>query len=188
MWLADHNWWLTVVEFQPSSWSKGSYLNVAAHWLWSSTGSISFDYGGRSGGFVEYQDDSQFAADIICLVDQAANGIQQLEDKLGSLSATATVLLADAQTSHPQARPGHPGWTVFNAGVALALDGREQDAAAMFDAIRRNPTPPGSVLHVEAERFARIVSDQAQMRREVLSLIDRQRSVLRLAPLDGPPF
>jgi hypothetical protein len=27
-WLADHGWWLTVVEFQPSAWSKGSYLNV----------------------------------------------------------------------------------------------------------------------------------------------------------------
>lgn len=32
-WLADHGWWLTIVEFQPSAWSKGSYLNVAAHWL-----------------------------------------------------------------------------------------------------------------------------------------------------------
>ncbi len=188
IWLADHRWWLAVVEFQPSSWSKGSYLNVAAHWLWSSSGVISFDYGGRTGGFVEFQNDSQFTADIIGLVDQAANAVKQLEDQFFSLSATATVLSTGAQTGHLETNPGHPGWTEFNAGVALALDGREQDAAAMFDAIRSSPTPPGSVLHIEAERFARIVSDQAQLRREIRGLIDHQRSALRLAPLDGPPF
>src|SRR5438045_5748615 len=60
-WLADHGWWLTVVEFQPSSWSKGSYLNVAAHWLWSDSGHLSFDYVGRTKGFEEYANDDQFA-------------------------------------------------------------------------------------------------------------------------------
>jgi hypothetical protein len=31
VWLSDHGFWLTVVEFQPSGFGKGSYLNVAAH-------------------------------------------------------------------------------------------------------------------------------------------------------------
>ncbi len=34
VWLADHGFWLDVVEFQPSGFSKGSYCNVAVHWLW----------------------------------------------------------------------------------------------------------------------------------------------------------
>ena len=29
-WIDDHGWWIGVVEFQPSGWSKGSYLNVGA--------------------------------------------------------------------------------------------------------------------------------------------------------------
>ncbi|TGQ53638.1 DUF4304 domain-containing protein [Mesorhizobium sp. M1C.F.Ca.ET.193.01.1.1] len=33
VWIADRGFWLSVVEFQPSSWSKGTYLNVAVHWL-----------------------------------------------------------------------------------------------------------------------------------------------------------
>ncbi|WP_352820518.1 DUF4304 domain-containing protein [Mesorhizobium sp. M0898] len=36
IWIADRGFWLSVVEFQPSSWSKGTYLNVAVHWLWGS--------------------------------------------------------------------------------------------------------------------------------------------------------
>ena len=28
IWLDDHGWWLTMVEFQTSGWSIGLYLNV----------------------------------------------------------------------------------------------------------------------------------------------------------------
>jgi hypothetical protein len=34
-WLDDLGWWLGVVEFQSSSWSRGSYLNVGVNWLWN---------------------------------------------------------------------------------------------------------------------------------------------------------
>jgi hypothetical protein len=33
-WLDDHGWWLTVVEFQPSGFDHGTYLNVGVNWLW----------------------------------------------------------------------------------------------------------------------------------------------------------
>jgi hypothetical protein len=43
-WLDDRGWWVGVIEFQPSGWSKGSYLNVGACFLWSKTrASFSFD-------------------------------------------------------------------------------------------------------------------------------------------------
>lgn len=32
-WWDDHGWWLINVEFQPSGFSKGSYLNVGICWL-----------------------------------------------------------------------------------------------------------------------------------------------------------
>ena len=33
-WTDDHGWWIVVIEFQPSGFGKGSYLNVGAMWLW----------------------------------------------------------------------------------------------------------------------------------------------------------
>src|SRR5260370_1356446 len=33
-WLDDHGWWLGIVEFQPSGWDAGSYLNVGPMFLW----------------------------------------------------------------------------------------------------------------------------------------------------------
>src|SRR5436309_1568598 len=50
LWLDDHGWWVVVVEFQPSGWSIGSYLNVGAMWLWFEKDYISFDYGSRIEG------------------------------------------------------------------------------------------------------------------------------------------
>ena len=51
-WLDDRGWFVANVEFQPSGWSKGSYLNVGAHFLWTWNGFLSFDLGSRIEGFV----------------------------------------------------------------------------------------------------------------------------------------
>ena len=43
-WLDDRAWWLGIVEFQPSDWTRGSYLNVGVSWLWNVKDWQSFDY------------------------------------------------------------------------------------------------------------------------------------------------
>lgn len=187
MWFADHGWWLTVVEFQPSRWSKGSYLNVAAHWLWSETGCVSFDFGGRVTEFIEYLSDAQFAPAAARLTDSAAHEAQRLAETFSSVSATANVLLNEARTA-PLQGPGHPCWTAYHAGVAAGVVERADDATEMFERILSSPAPPGSILHPAAERMARLASEPLALRREVVSLIARQRDALRLAPLDQPPF
>jgi len=67
-WLDDHGWWLIVVEFQPSAWSRGAYLNVGAMWLFHPQEHLSFHQGYRQDGHVEYRNDEQFteAAKILC--------------------------------------------------------------------------------------------------------------------------
>ena len=51
IWLQDHGWWVCIVEFQPSSWSRGSRLNVGCLWLWRANDDIHFDEGYRVGSF-----------------------------------------------------------------------------------------------------------------------------------------
>lgn len=57
----DNGWFFIVIEFQPSNYSKGTYLNVGINFLWESTPALneilSFNYGGRVGyDFAEYSD------------------------------------------------------------------------------------------------------------------------------------
>jgi hypothetical protein len=182
-WFADSGWWLVVVEFQPSSWSKGSYLNVAAHWLWSETGSLSFDFGGRIAEHVEYVTEDQFTLAIEQLSQRAALESRRLADLFDSLTNAAEVLLEAGKQ-----RNLHPGWSDYNAGVAAALIGQHDEARRMFKTILDSPAPPGSLLHLAAERMELLLSDQTSFRGQVLSLIKQQREALRLPSLTTDPF
>ncbi len=62
-WLDDNGWFLIQVEFQPSSWSKGAYLNVGISFLWDKTEALnetlSFDVGYREKEHVEFKGDEE---------------------------------------------------------------------------------------------------------------------------------
>lgn len=187
LWFADHSWWLAVVEFQPSAWSKGSYLNVAAHWLWMDVSTISFDFGGRLESFEEYASDEQFAAAAARLAASAAEEAQRLTAKFNSLDATAKVLLTEARTQASRP-PGHPGWMAYNAGVVAGLVGRTDDAMEMFRKVLDAPTNPTSVLHRAAERMSELATERARLEREVVSIIEHKRGPLGLTLLNDSPF
>lgn len=65
IWIDDNGWYLIIVEFQPSNWDKGTYLNVAVHFLWDEKDYLSFDYSlndqaipiPRINGFVRFDGD-----------------------------------------------------------------------------------------------------------------------------------
>ena len=184
-WFSDHGWWLTVVEFQPSAWSKGCYLNVAAHWLWSEVDSMSFDFGGRVQEHVEYLSDEQFAPAASRLAEKAANEAQRFTEMFTSLDVTADILVNEERIAR-----GHDagGWMAYNAGVIAALDGRTDDATEMFDRVLCGPAPPGSVLHASAKRMAHLAADAVNFRGEVASLVARQRGELKLPTLNQSEF
>lgn len=57
-WLDDNGWYMIQVEFQPSAWSKGAYLNVGISFLWEKSEALNetlpFDVGYREKGYVEF--------------------------------------------------------------------------------------------------------------------------------------
>ena len=77
LYIDDNGYFFTVVEFQPSSYSKGTYLNVALHFLWNERDYISFDFpfDSRVKNFVEYQDDEQFACEVTKYAQEAARQV-----------------------------------------------------------------------------------------------------------------
>lgn len=184
-WLADHGWWLAMIEFQPSAWSKGSYLNVGAHWLWSETGSLSFDFGGRVHEHVEYMSEAQFTPVALTLVEKAAEEARRLSEACSSLHTLANILLAE-QKAAPEHEGG--GWMTYNAGVAAALADRGDAATEMFERVLRGSAPPGSALKVAAQRMGQLVPNPAHFKSEVARLIACQRQELKLPSSDQVPF
>ncbi|WP_404477460.1 hypothetical protein [Novosphingobium sp. BL-52-GroH] len=181
-WVADHGWWVTVVEFQPSSWSKGSYLNVAAHWLWSAGNHLSFDYAGRIKEHVEYVPDTQFTEAASLLAGLAEDEALRLSDLFISLSATATVLLSEER------KLTGGGWMAYHAGIVAALEGLRSDANDMFARVMKGFASPDSLLTQAASRMADLLDDPRAFRDEVTSLILQHRAALQLPALADSPL
>jgi hypothetical protein len=181
IWLDDNGWWAGVVEFQPSSWSRGSYLNVGAMWLWHPPPHhISFDVDHRVGeaGYIEYESDDQFAPLAQRLATMAADRIGDLRQRFPDLDAAAKHLVGQAQGND---------WPTFHAGVALALADRRKAAAAMFKRLNADPDDPDWWPEAvdRAHRHAGTLSSKTggeQFRQEVSEAIRDARTSLKLDP------
>jgi hypothetical protein len=138
LWFGDHSWWLAVVEFQPSGLQKGSYFNIAAHWLWSQGGYVSFDLGrgadwsGRVAEFEAYVSDEQFQSAAERLAKLAAREVRQLAQSIPSVVEAADLLMRRESALSP---PSKGSWTAYHAGVAAGLADRLYDAQAMLRSV-----------------------------------------------------
>lgn len=84
IWLDDNGWWVTVIEFQPSTWSKGTYLNIAINFQQYPNEHCSFDIFNREAGFVEYISDEEFEPKILELAELAKSRVLEIREKLSS--------------------------------------------------------------------------------------------------------
>src|SRR5580700_11911049 len=86
IWYDDHGWWAIVVEFQPSSWDRGSYLNVALSWMLYESDHWTLDICNREeGGFRSVTSGDDFEAAITELATCAARRVLEFRERFSSL-------------------------------------------------------------------------------------------------------
>jgi hypothetical protein len=132
-WLDDHGWWLCVVEFQPSGFSRGSYLNVGCCWLWQVNDYLSFDEGSRVEDFTGFKNETQFATVSDQLAQRAAAEVSHYRKLFSNVNAVANYYHCNRPSGF---------WPSFNAGIACALSGAVDEAHRFFS----------SVIHAEDDR------------------------------------
>ena len=118
LWLDDNGWWLIMVEFQPSSWSKGTYLNVGISWLWYPKDYMSFDIGYRENSFIEFKDEDSFSRDTIALAEKAKKCVFSLRQSMSSPELAKAFVLENTKGGEQNI------WGYLNKGLAClhALD------------------------------------------------------------------
>ena len=173
VWIADRGFWLSVVEFQPSSWSKGTYLNVAVHWLWGSLPeTATFDRAERIGEFVQFQSPAQFLLAVDQMAKKAVEIDQIHRSMFPSAKATATILVNELQ-------PGAYGeWAAFHAGVAAGLAGDFETARRLFESVRRHAASQAQVLLA-------YIDDPVAFRSHVRGMIEAERAYYGLGALSA---
>ena len=172
VWLDDRAWWLGVVEFQPSSSSGGSYLNLGAMWLWDEgTAAIAFHVAERLSGFLAYTDDEQFAPEADRLGQAAAAGVGNMRQRFRDIAAVAEYL--SGRTTPADER---------HAGMAYGLLG---DGAAAAGHLRRytevrDERGWARRQREDAERLISLAADSDGLRVEMEARIAASRARLGL--------
>jgi hypothetical protein len=184
-WQDDRRWYMTTVEFQPSDFSKGTYLNVGVCWLWAENDYVSFDVGHRIDGYVEYESDQQFEPEAHRLAVLAAKKVQHYRARFTTAARAAR----------------HYGvlfgrnlgiWERFHAGVLRGLLGHSWRSGWHLG--RCSAEARGSDLDWEIARARRaadlraLARDTGAFRRELRATIARSRTLLGLGGLDGDPL
>lgn len=187
LWFADHEWWLIVVEFQPSGWSRGTYLNVAAKWLWAAFPHWSFDFsfapGSRIADFQEFKNEEQFKVVTRELANAALLEGRRLRDAFSTIRAVSDVLVSRASNTGS-------AWDFYHAAAATFLTDRITNSQKLFFQLSHpSPGDPPSAtwlrdLRKTAARFATLTSDRPRMRTAILDQIVASRADLRLPNIE----
>lgn len=175
IWPDDHGWWLCVVEFQPSGWSRGSYLNVGCMWLWNVKDYISFDEGCRVEEFRAFLSETQFEAFARSLAERAVNEVVRYRK-----------LFPTIVCSHYDGQWRSGLWPTFHSGVTCGLSGKPEDAQQRFQQLidsTGDGRPWALNMQAEARRLRDIACDTAQFRDVVTSMIHRARELQKLPPV-----
>lgn len=194
-WIDDRSWWLIVVEFQPSSWGLGSYLNVGVNWLWWAKDHISFDEGYRvrwatnpvrlddtarhTTDYLDYRNDEQFGNEIRGVCAVAAQRVRQLRERFADIDAVARHLNADT-ADHDQC------WPAYHAGIAAGLTGDVPTAQARLGRVAAGQTTSSWKVDRagRARELCELVVDQPSFKDHMRTVVVEARNLLKLDPSD----
>lgn len=100
-WIDDNGWFFIVVEFQPSAWEKGSYLNVAINYLWQEQDYLSFDYGHRVDSFASFdENETAFYEKMLLMSNKAMEKVEEYRKFSDVAYAKALILKRSKFQAH----------------------------------------------------------------------------------------
>ncbi|MBD5140113.1 MAG: hypothetical protein HDT25_01655 [Ruminococcus sp.] len=119
VWLDDNDYFLIVIEFQPSGYDKGSYLNVGLTFLWETKEGLNdalvFELGGRvfvnGRQFVSYKDDETFSEEMESFASEALKEAEEYR-KFRDLEYAKRTLAKEAKF-----------WNVYNLAMLCFFKG-----------------------------------------------------------------
>jgi hypothetical protein len=174
VWYSDQRYWVIAVEFQPSGWSKGSYLNMFVAWLWKESRGYSIYY--RPTDFIPFINAEQFTPLVTNMAAIAAIEVQKLRERFKSFSDIL---------DHLKTHATRDSWPIYNAAVASGLSGDTAAARRYFDQMATWPTYGYDwqlKLKTDSAVLAQLLDEPAKFRAAILLLIERRRHLMRLPP------
>lgn len=182
-WYDDRRWHAISIEFQPSGFEKGSYLNVAISWVWYPKDHWSFDLPHLPRPWVGFQNEEQFEQDFAALVNVSIKSISELRDSYRTLhNAYKNALQAHMDLAR---RGGPPD---VNLGLLAALNGEFEQAENLLGFVAKEEAKFEADTKRKAfcERAISRLGSVEDMRSWIEENIAKGRGLLGLPQLELP--
>jgi hypothetical protein len=174
LWRSDQRFWIISVEFEPSSWAKGSYLKIGVTWLWRKPEFSGIDLGSRITDFVPFESRKQFEPRINEMADLAAQRVLKLRSEFRSLRDVHRWLMQHATQD---------GWPIYHAAIAATLVGDAAGARQLFERMDRWPTFAYDWqlrLKTDSAELAALLPAPDRFRSTILKRIEEKRARIGL--------
>ena len=173
LWYDDHGWWCIVVEFQPSSWSKGTYLNVGVSWLLFEKAHWTFDVGHREQGFSPARAEQQFTDALSRIVAHASERVRAYRESFATIQSAHRHYQSIELRSH---------WDYYHAALIAALAGELSTTRKHFEWLLAQPRPHPwqHGLYFRALDLNRLLDSRREFLDSVRGIVHRTRTQLLL--------
>ncbi len=181
-WYDDQGWYGIAIEFQPSSWSRGCYLNVGVHWFWYPKDHWSFDLGYREHNHVEFESEAQFRQAIVPTVELARTKVLHYRSQLETIPAAYAYVLRGRRWLR------NSEWFLFHLATLAGLMGKTAQSRRYFRKAVLNRSKIDWII--ERNQFIEgcldLLDDPREFRCRVEQRISECRKLLRLPDKTSP--
>jgi hypothetical protein len=126
--LFDNDWRTIIIEFQPSSYSKGSYLNIGLDFNFYPRDHFAFTYGYREKGFEEANSETAFVKTINDYRDLTITKVDILKVKFKDIWTAANTF---------KKHVGNDPWNKFDLAILYGLTGKLSDSKKLLLDIKK---------------------------------------------------
>jgi hypothetical protein len=168
----DNGWWCTIVEFQPSGFSKGSYLNVGVSWLLYEEGHWSFNVGSRQQGFSSAENENDFKNAVFEMTMNAKDIVENNRERFSTISKAHEYYQSIKRE----------GWAFYYAAVIAGLNHQFAVAEENFNSLLAYPETYEwqRELNSRSRELMRLLERPEQFVEAVTRIILNSRTLHRL--------
>jgi hypothetical protein len=170
----DNGWWCTIVDFQSSSFSKGSYLNVGVCWLLYENDYWSFDVGSQEGSDRKFvsADENEFASAVFEKAMRAKEIAENNRERFSSVSKAHEYYQSIKRE----------GWALYYAAVIAGLNQQFAVAEENFNSLLAFPANYEweQILNSRSRELMRLLARPREFIEAVTGIVLRTRALLRL--------
>lgn len=170
----DNNWWIVIVEFQPSGWGRGTYLNVGCMWLLDERDHFAYNYGYRRADFVEFENENQFTQECIRLANIALNKVNEAKKTFPNIKQIYKHVIKDIDDNDI--------WGTYYAAVLSGLMGDKKTALKWFNIIESYKAQRDWEIAVKkvSKKLESKLSNPKLFRNSIINIVKTTRKLLKL--------